>query len=150
MKLNTGRKTFPIEFDNGEKGSICFNPADPDLFIRFSKCKEKIERKIEELKTKGIAFDNEGNASSGDESTESLIEITENIRDFICEEIDTAFCGDISSVVFKYCSPIALVNGEYMLQQFFEAVIPEIEIEIAKADKESENRMSKHLEKYKK
>ena len=36
MKLSTGKVAFPIEFDNGAKETIYFNPNDPDLFVRFS------------------------------------------------------------------------------------------------------------------
>ena len=31
MKLSTGKVAFPIEFDNGAKETIYFNPNDPDL-----------------------------------------------------------------------------------------------------------------------
>ena len=35
MKLSTGKVAFPIEFDNGDKQNIYFNPSDPDLAIRM-------------------------------------------------------------------------------------------------------------------
>jgi hypothetical protein len=35
MKLSTGKVAFPIEFDNGDKQTIYFNPNDPDLMIRM-------------------------------------------------------------------------------------------------------------------
>ena len=42
MKLSTGKVAFPIEFDNGAKETIYFNPNDPDLFVRFSILKKEL------------------------------------------------------------------------------------------------------------
>ena len=42
MKLSTGKIAFPIEFDNGDKDCIYFNPNDPNLSIRLKDFQDKL------------------------------------------------------------------------------------------------------------
>ena len=49
MKLSTGKVAIPIEFDNGDKQNIYFNPNDPDLMIRMNNLGEKVHEKIKGL-----------------------------------------------------------------------------------------------------
>ena len=49
MKLSTGKVGFPIEFDNGDKQTIFFNPNDPDLMIRMKNLENKVSEKIKGL-----------------------------------------------------------------------------------------------------
>ena len=79
-----------------------------------------------------------------------VIDDFEKIQNVLCNELDIAFGGEISSVVFKYCSPFAIVGGDYFLIQFIEAIKPEIEKHIKKANADVEKKMAKHLDKYKK
>jgi putative ABC transport system permease protein len=65
-----------------------------------------------------------------------VIDDFEKIQNVLCDELDIAFGGDISSVVFKYCSPFAIVNGDYFFIQFIEAIKPEIEKHINAMSKE--------------
>ena len=58
MKLNTGKVAFPIEFDNGDKQTIYFNPNDPDLMVRFSNFETNLSSRIE--KFKDFELDEEG------------------------------------------------------------------------------------------
>ena len=141
MKLSTGKVAFPIEFDNGAKETIYFNPNDPDLFVRFSNFEKRVEDKL-----KGISdFDL---SADGTPKNEELLEKFESINKVICEELDIAFASKVSDIVFKYCSPFAIVNGDYFLIQFIEAIKPEIEKHIKKANADVEKKMAKHLNKY--
>ena len=141
MKLNTGKVAFPIEFDNGAKETIYFNPNDPDLFVRFSNFEKRVEDKL-----KGISdFDL---SADGTPKNEELLEKFENINKVICEELDVAFASKVSDIVFKYCSPFAIVNGDYFLIQFVQAIRPEIEKHNKKANADLQKKMAKHTAKY--
>jgi hypothetical protein len=144
MKLNTGKVAFPIEFENGtnvEKDVIYFNPNDPDLALRLRKLQESVRQKIGDMSD--IELNPDGTPSDA-----SNIETFEKIQKIMFEEIDCAFGGNISSVVFKYCSPFAFVDGEFFLVSFINAIIPEIESHIKKTTEDIEKKMSKHIEKY--
>lgn len=141
MKLKTGLIAFPIEFDNGEKDKIYFNPNDPDLFIRFADFEDKMNDRFAELKD--VELENDGTPKE-----KEFIEMMRGINKAICEELDIAFGNKISDVVFKYCSPFAIVNGEYFLEQFVMAIRPEISKYNEKANLELQKKKKKHIEKY--
>ena len=143
MKLSTGKVAFPIEFDNGDKDCIYFNPNDPNLAIRLKDFQENVNKKMGEIED--IKLNNDGTPEDM-----KVIDDFEKIQNVLCNELDIAFGGEISSVVFKYCSPFAIVNGDYFLIQFIEAIKPEIEKHIKKANADVEKKMAKHLDKYKK
>ena len=143
MKLSTGKVAFPIEFDNGDKDCIYFNPNDPNLSIRLTDFQDKITERLKE-------FDNIALSSEGTPEDNAIIDNFRKFQNILFEELDIAFGGEISSVVFKYCSPFAIVNGDYFLIQFIEAIKPEIEKHIKKANADVEKKMAKHLDKYKK
>ena len=143
MKLSTGKVAFPIEFDNGDKAAIYFNPNDPDLMIRMKNLDEKVQ---DEIKALGDIELNE----EGKPTQISQIETFEKMQNIIKRELDYAFGGSVSEVVFKHCSPFAIVDDEYFIVQFIEAITPEIEKHIKKANADVEKRMAKHIDKYKK
>lgn len=165
IKLSTGIVSFPIEFDNGEKGIIKFNPNDPNLAVRLQNAYENIASRLENIEKDNIVLNNDGSVDLSvelvdfDNITEeqkevlasnanNMIEMVNKTNTVICEELDYAFGSDVSSIVFKYCSPTALVNGEYMTIQFLNAITPEIKKHIQKATKESEKNKKKHINKY--
>ena len=139
MKLNTGKVKFLVEFDNGDKDFIYFNPNDPNLSIRLINLEEKIMTRIKELDDIQLKPDGSSN-----------VENFRKLQEVLLEELDIAFGGEISSIVFKHCSPFAIVGGEFFITQFIEAIKPEIQKQIKKANSEIEKKMSKHLDKYKK
>ncbi len=141
MKLSTGKVAFPIEFDNGDKQSIYFNPNDPNLAIRLKDLQENVNKKMSEIED--IKLNNDGTPADM-----KVIDDFEKIQNVLCNELDIAFGGEISSVVFKYCSPFAIVNGDYFLIQFIEVIKPEIEKHIKKANAEVEKKIQKHIGKY--
>ncbi len=143
MKLSTGKVAFPIEFDNGDKQTIYFNPNDPDLMVRMKNFGEKVQKEIDGMEDMDLT--EEGNP-------ESVLQIAffEKMQNTLKSELDYAFGGSVSEVVFKHCSPFAIVDGEYFVVRFIEAITPEIEKEIKKANKDVENRIAKHIDKYKK
>lgn len=143
MKLSTGKVAFPIEFDNGDKDCIYFNPNDPNLSIRLTDFQNKITARAKELDDMRLN-------AEGKPEDNSVIEDFRKFQNVLFEELDIAFGGEISAVVFKHCSPFAIVGGEYFIMQFVEAIKPEIEKHIKKANADVEKKMAKHLNKYKK
>ena len=141
MKLSTGKLAFPIEFDNGDRQNIYFNPNDPDLAIRMKDFQGKVEARTKDLEDMKLKQD-------GTPEDVEAIERFREIRNIICEELDAAFNGEISAVVFKYCSPFAVVDGDYFIMQFIEAIKPEIEKHIKKSNAAVEQTMHKHIANY--
>ena len=141
MKLSTGKIAFHIEFDNGDKQNIYFNPNDPDLAIRMKDFQSKVESRTKDLEDLRLKQD-------GTPEDIEAIEKFRQIRNILCEELDIAFNGDISSVVFKHCSPFAIVNGDYFIMQFLAAIKPEIEKQVQKANASIEQKMQKHIGQY--
>lgn len=141
IKLNTGKEAFPIEFDNGDKVEIYFNPNDPDLSIRMRDFQKNVEKRTDFYND--IALDADGNPVDV-----SAIDKFEEMRNIVCEELDRAFNSDISSKVFKHCSPFAIVDGNYFMLQFIEAIRPEIEKRVKKANEQTNKNMQKYLKKY--
>lgn len=165
MKLNTGKVAFSIEFDNGDKDCIYFNPNDPDLATRLMASKNKISARMESIKFEDFELTNAGEAAEieniedfmnlTEEQTKAITEraektakIVADTKNIIFEELNAAFDSDVSSVVFKHCSPFAVVNGEYFIMQFLTAITPEIQKNINKSNAEVEKKMAKHLNKY--
>ena len=141
MKLSTGKIAFPIEFDNGDKQNIYFNPNDPDLAIRMKDFQSKVESRTKDLEDLRLKQD-------GTPEDVEAIEKFRQIRNILCEELDIAFNGDISAVVFKHCSPFAIVDGDYFIMQFLAAIKPEIEKQVQKANASIEQKMQKHIGQY--
>lgn len=141
MKLSTGKVAFPIEFDNGDKDCIYFNPNDPNLSIRLTDFQDKITARVKELDDMRLN-------AEGKPEDNSVIEDFRKFQNVLFEELDIAFGGEVSAVIFKHCSPFAIVGGEYFIMQFVEAIKPEIEKHIKKANADIEKKMAKHLNKY--
>lgn len=165
IKLNTGREAFPIEFDNGDKDCIYFNPNDPDLAKRLLEAKDKISARIEKINIEKLDLANNGEAinikdleafaSLSENEAKSLIEkaehtakVIEETKHILFEELNTAFNSDVSSVVFKHCSPFAVVSGEYFVTQFLTAITPEIQKRVKKSTADVQKKLSKHTAKY--
>lgn len=144
MKLSTGKVAFPIEFDNGDRQTIYFNPNDPNLFIRLKDFQKCLEARTAELKD--VELKPDGTPAQG-ENVE-MVEAFREMQRVICEEIDRAFGGEISGIVFKHCSPFAIVDGNYFIIQFVEAIKPEIEKHVKKANADAAAKMQKHIAKY--
>lgn len=143
MKLKTGLIPFPIEFDNGAKETIYINPNDPDLFVRFSEFENRMNERVKNLEDFELTTD-------GTPKNVEFVDAFREIRNATCEELDIAFGNKISDVVFKYCSPYAIIGGEYFLIQFVQAIRPEIEKHNKKANTELQKKMAKHTAKYSK
>ena len=143
ISLNTGKVKIEIVFDKDDKDYIYFNPSDPNLYIRMKKFQENLDEYLKSIED--IELDEAGNPKS-----ESVLQKYEDFQNKLYEELDNAIGSPVSSVVFKKCSPFAIVDGDYFIMQFAEGIIPEIQKHQEKATKEAEIKMAKHIAKYKK
>lgn len=141
MKLSTGKVSFPIEFDNGDKDVIYFNPNDPDLIVRMKNLQKRVNEKIS-------GFEDVQLEADGTPTQMEAVESFEKMQNIIKDELDYAFGNSVSDVVFKHCSPFAIVDGEYFVVQFITAITPEIEKHVKKAQADVEKKMKKHIGKY--
>lgn len=142
MKLSTGKVPFVLEFDNGAVETIYFNPSDPDLSVRMKDFQRLVDERIKALGDLEVNAD--GTAKDGSEAAETV----RSIQNILSEEIDRAFNSKISDTVFKYCSPFAIVGGNYFVLQFLEGITPEIESRVREARLSTEKSMDKYLNKY--
>lgn len=136
MKLSTGRVAFPIEFDNGDKEVIYFNPNDVDLAERIKGMQANLAKKADEI----------DKAQGADEEKADYLAMFNELNQAMKEEIDKAFNSEISKAVFKYCSPMSVVDGRFYAELFFEEVAKAMKVEHEKSQK----RINKHIGKYQK
>lgn len=143
MKLSTGRVAFEIEFDNGEVGTIYFNPTDPQLAVRIKDCGNAIEAELSKIASTDVNVD--GSAKSMDD-----VDAIRECNECLLTEIDKAFDSKVSDVVFRYCSPLAIVNGNFFILSFLDAISPEIMGMIEKTKTTFDKTMDDRLAKYSK
>ena len=124
MKLSTGKVAFPIEFDNGDKEVIYFNPNDREIQTRIQGFEKSIEKRINEIDLEKYKSRFDGNVPEIDlENPEKLLEMSadelKNLQSrldavneieaeynkAVKDELDVVFDGNISDVAFRYCQP---------------------------------------------
>ena len=49
MKLSTGKTAFTMEFDNGDKGIIYFNPNDRGIQERIKEFEKSVSEKVNKI-----------------------------------------------------------------------------------------------------
>jgi len=146
MKFDTGIKKIPITFtDRGKQDFISFNPTDMNLPIRLKKAEDRINERLKEYQD--VEFKPDGTPEDA-----KYIDALEDITNVVYEEIDHAFNGDVSEVVFRYCSPLSIVNGKYYVMAFIEQIGEVIEYyakeEAETGAKQANENMNKYLGKY--
>lgn len=175
MKLTTGKVPFPIEFDNGDKQTIYFNPQSKTFWEKIEKFAESMDERFKRInidKHKDIFDDGieirvdmtDFNAmmSLSKEQLDSLVkktkaidEIEDEYQNAIKAELDDIFESPVSTIVFKYARPFDDVfytdeNGEIKsepyIMQFFQALYAEA-VKYANIHSEA---MQKYIGKYKK
>lgn len=141
MKLNTGKQAFILEFDEGIE-TIYFNPCDPELGVRMADFEKNVSERTKEFENLDTNAD--GTANGGADAVENL----RKILNVVYEEIDKAFNSNISATVFKYCSPFAIVNGDYFILQFIEEIKPEIEERVSESNRVANKKLDERLAQY--
>lgn len=165
MKLSAGKKVaFPVEFDNGDKDVIYFDPTDPDLGVRLINMGEELQTSLKSIGT-DVALDNTGEMAipktisdihdMNEEEFEAMAKIAKTMAGVVQEAklsfmnaLDNAFNSSVSTVLFKHCSPFAVVGGTYYAEQVLNALMVEIQNYLEKEAKNINNSAQKHLKKY--
>ena len=174
MKLSTGKVGFPIEFDNGDKAIIYFNPNDRGIQERIKGFEASIEKRIKEIDLEKYKSRFEGNIPEIDlDNPEKLLEMpAEELKNLqgrldavneieaeynkaIKDELDVVFGGKISDAAFRYCQPFDTVivedeNGNEKREIYIMHFIRWLMIELRKYGAENKSAMDKHLAKYNK
>ena len=173
MKLSTGKVAFPIEFDNGDKAAIYFNPNDRGIQERIQGFEASIEKRIKEIDLEkyksrfddnvAIDFDLENPEKllemSADElkalqnRLDAVNEIEAEYNKAVKDELDVVFGGKISDVAFRYCQPFDTViiedeNGNEKREMYIMHFIHWLMVELKKYGAENKSAMDKHLSKY--
>ena len=160
MKLSTGKIAFPIEFDNGDKAVIYFNPNDRGIQERIQGFEASIEKRIKEIDLEKYKSRFDGNIPKIDlENPEKLLEMStdelkalQNRLDAVNEieaeynkavkdELDIVFDSKISDVAFRYCQPFDAViiedeNGNKKHEMYIMHFIHWLMIELKKYGEE--------------
>lgn len=173
MKLSTGKVAFPIEFDNGDKQSIYFNPNDRETQNRIKKFEENVQKRIDSLdaekKNKNFnseslskidnidqIFDmDEEELSDLQNSIDVIDSIESEYNKAICEELDVVFDSKVSDIIFKYCQPLNIVvvedeKGNETREMYIMHFLRWFANELKKYGEKNKGAMEKHLAKYRK
>ena len=144
ITLKKGLQPFTINFeDANDEVTIYFNPTDSDLPKRLMESQKIIEAKAKELKS----FETE---EDGTPNVDDAIRYFNDVDNIVYDTIDYAFGNKVSTEIFKHCGAFSVVNGEYFVIQFLEAIAPELEKIIKDNNKKAEAKANKYLAKYKK
>jgi hypothetical protein len=141
--IDTGLVEFVLPFDRGEE-KIYFNPNDIDFFIRLT---DMINSSSELYEEKAELFEKE-------EDEIEKLRIVDSLNEKIKKEVDVAFGNDVSSVLFKYCSPVSIVKSKNTLYLFYilDWILPKIQKETQETSNNAkaalDRAMAKHTQKY--
>ena len=119
MKLDTGKVKIEVEFTDGDKEAVYFNPSDPDLIVRVTKVKDNLRARFKKMDD--VELD-----ANGTPTDPAKIKLFTEMRDIFFEEFDRAVGGEVSKVFFKHCSPFALVKGNFFVSQVIDFIAEEI------------------------
>lgn len=175
MKLSTGKVSFPIEFDNGDKAFISFNPNDRGIQQRIQNFEQSVENKIKEIDLEKYRsrFEDGKSFEIDLENPEKLLEMSpeelqalQNRLDVVAhieaeynqavkDELDIVFDSKVSDVAFRYCQPFDTViiedeKGNTKREMYIMHFIHWLMVELKKYGAENKSAMDKHLAKYNK
>lgn len=172
MVLSTGKVGFPIEFDNGDKEVIYFNPNDKKIQERIQEFEASVDKRIKEINLEKYKSRFENNIPEVDiEDPEKLLELSadelkqlqerlnvvsdieKEYNDAIKAELDIVFDSKISDIAFKYCEPFDVVvivdeNGKEKREMYVMHFLNWLMIELKKYGIENKSAIDKHLSKY--
>jgi hypothetical protein len=167
MKLSTGKVAFPLHFNNGDVENIYINPHSTELHGKIKKFESSIHERLKKInfeKHKDAFADgidigsldftklmdmSEEELEKISNQTEAMIEIDKELEKEFCEEIDAIFEGDVSSKMFKYVPPLAMIpndNGECEL--YIMMVMRALAEEVQKYGNKMNNVVNKYTAKY--
>ena len=143
---------------NGDltKLATILSGVSAELYMNSVNLKDKNPRQVEEILQKGYYLYNETKLNdrsyevdeNGVPNIEGAVDYLNEANQIVYDAVDYAFGNKISDVLFQHCSPYAIVNGEYFIWTFFNAMAPVLEDIINKSQKKANENMNKYLSKY--
>lgn len=175
MKLSTGKVAFPIEFDNGQKDFIYFNPNDKGIEERIEAFQEAVNEKIKNINVDkyretfedgiDVKIDIDNPETFFDFSPEEIASlkkkmgairsISDEYNKSVKEELDVVFNSKISDVAFRYCEPFDAVivedkDGNETRQFYILHFMQWLMVELKKHGEKNQSAIDKHIAKYRK
>lgn len=169
MKLSTGKTAFTMEFDNGDKGIIYFNPNDRGIQDRIKEFENSVSEKVNKIDLEkysarlgdGFSFDvnsifdlSADELEKINEKVQVLNDIEKEYNSAVKTELDKVFNAKVSDVAFRYCEPFDTVvieeNGEEKREVYIIHFLKWLGVELEKYAKKNNEAMDKHIAKYKK
>lgn len=134
--ISTGKTRFEIPFDNGDKCILEFNPTDAVFMHKYGTLHKKVGEVFLEYteKRKG--------ATDIDE-----VKLVEDSTSKIKALFDEVFGKGAGDGIFRYCSPVSIVDGKYYPFYFLAEFEPDIVGAINATTKESAEKLKKIKEK---
>ena len=173
MKLSTGKVAFHLEFDNGDVGTIYFNPNDRELQNRIADFEKNLQEKSKQIDIEKYKaeFEDGVDIELNFEDFESLMSlppeqikslqnkaqainnIEKEYNNLVKDELDNVFGSKISNVAFKYCEPFDTVviedeNGNEKTEIYIIHFLNWLSVELRKYAEKNSAAMNKHIEKY--
>lgn len=140
--LNQGLQPFDIYFEDADEHvTIYFNPSDSDLPRRLMEAQKMIEEKVKDLEP----YQTDGD---GLPDADSCVAYLDKTKQIICDTLDYAFGNPVGATIFAKCGPFSIVNGNYQLLNFLQAITPEITKIVKKDQKTASGRANEYYKKY--
>ena len=146
LNFDDGLKSFAINGD--EKRVIRFNPADPDLLVRYNKARMMLQdARTETLKNVKLDAHGQVQSDSEDELARGA-QAMEDVNSLIRSALKMMFNSDVYDTVFAGQSPFSWVGDKFLFDAFMDSVKPVLEAGIAECQKASHERMARYTRGY--
>jgi hypothetical protein len=139
LSMNDGFKEFSI--NNDPNRVIRFNPSDFGIIDRINSAYAEIEKSTN-IDT-DVTLKNDGTAK---DDLEKAAMIVQQVSNTIKGQIDYIFNSPVSDIVFGKQSPLSLVGGMPLYEQFLNVVIPVIKKNVQTEQESSRKRVNKYVD----
>lgn len=142
--FDDGLKSFMVQ--NDPSRVIKFSPTDYGLIERIDTAGKKMQEAVKqlgediELKTNGEPMNDMG----------TVAEVIREVNKIIFEQVDYIFNAKVSEIVFGNQSPMSTVKGNFLFENFMNAVTPYLVSELEVEQKASNARIKKYTNQVKK
>lgn len=155
IKINSGLYQCEVVDENGiTLGILTFNPRDFNLPERLNKGWKNIQKCLKDAEKNFSKYSeefemNNGDTQLSDNTLEGVSGIISGIDEDIKAQLDYIFDTDMSSIFGNTHLATPTKTG-FLIENLMTALIPIMEREIKKANRESGRRKSKYTRGYKK
>lgn len=141
LNINFDEGLEEIKLNNDDNRIIKFNPADYGILTRAKDAEKTIQDKLADLKD--IKVD-----ENGDVDDDTLVEQIKFVDTTIKEQINYIFNAEVADVIFNGASSLTSVKGKFIIESFFETIMPVVTERVKEESNLSQKRVSKYTDKY--